>query len=138
MSQAPHVPTDESRAVIRALAQFGIPQEQMARQIGVSVKTLTKHYAVELQDGALVANVKVATNLFAMASGEKGGAAQQATCAIFWAKVRMGWREGSDVQHTHTHFVAGARERLAGKLGGEHPAPGTEDAPAIPSPIGSA
>lgn len=134
---AQHEPTPESRSIVQALAQFGIPQEQIARKIGVSEKTLRKHYAIELEDGATAANLKVAQNLFAFASGNKGAPTNQVTAGIFWAKTRMGWRETQDVNHNHS-FADGARERLAGKLGVPVSPPREEDAPSIAPPIGSA
>jgi len=134
---AQHDPTPEKRAIVQALAQFGIPQEQIARKVGVSEKTLRKHYAIELEDGATAANLAVAKNLYAFAAGSKGAAPQQVTAGIFWAKTRMGWRETQDVNHNHS-FADGARERLAGKLGVTVAPEREEEAPRLDAPIGRA
>lgn len=134
---AKHEPTAEKRASVQSLAQFGIPQAQIAAHIGISEPTLRAHYRAELDAGALAANLKVATNLFNFAAGQKGGMKEQVTAGIFWAKTRMGWKETQDVNH-NVNFTAGARERLAGKLGVSLASSGEESAPDIAPPIGSA
>jgi hypothetical protein len=136
MSQAAHEPTDETRAQVKALAQF-LTQQNVADFLEISVKTLVKHYREELDRGKVRANAKVGMNLFAFASGAKGSGKEQITAGIFWMKTQAGWRETVDVNHQHA-FIDGARERLAGKLGGAIPARGEESAPAIPPAIGTA
>ena len=37
-----HVPTDEKRAIVRALAKYGVRQHDIAVQIGVTTGTLVK------------------------------------------------------------------------------------------------
>lgn len=134
---AKHQPTSEQRATVQSLAQFGIPQAQIAAHVGISEPTLRAHYRAELDAGALAANVKVATNLFNIATGAKGSPKEQTTAAIFWAKTRMGWKETQDVNH-NVSFTDGARERLAGKLGVRLAASSEESAPDLASPIGTA
>jgi hypothetical protein len=46
---------------------FGIPQEDIARLIGITAPTLREHYREELDLGLLKANAKVAQNLFTIA-----------------------------------------------------------------------
>lgn len=96
---AAHEPTEVTRGKVQSLAQFGIPQDQIAAAIGVSAPTLRKHYATELAAGKLAANRQVAQNLFAYASGAKGKGPQQVSAAIFWAKTQMGWTERVEVNH---------------------------------------
>lgn len=99
-----HKPTDESRAEVKALASFGLPQEDIAEYVGVSHVTLRKHYASELKLSAIKANATVGKYLFSLASGQaisKG--ATHSDCkaaAMFWAKTRMGWRETNNLDHT--------------------------------------
>jgi hypothetical protein len=111
-----HIPTQKTRAQVEALAAFGIPQPDIAAMFEITEKTLRKHYRVELDYGGVKANAKVAQNLFAFASGSKGTEKGQVTAAIFWAKTRMGWRETVDLNHSGQIDVAGAGQRLAGKL----------------------
>jgi len=83
-----HEPTNESRAIVSNLAAFGIRQESIARQLGISKPTLEKYYREELEHGLDDANAKVANTLFSMAvSGEHPAA------TFFWLKTRAGWRE---------------------------------------------
>lgn len=99
-----HKPTDESRAEVKALASFGLPQEDIAEYVGVSHVTLRKHYASELKLSAIKANATVGKYLFSLASGKaiaKG--ATHSDCkaaAMFWAKTRMGWRETDRLEHS--------------------------------------
>ena len=99
-----HKPTDESRAEVKALASFGLPQEDIAKYVGVSHVTLRKHYASELKLSAIKANATVGKYLFSLASGQalRNGASHSecARSAMFWAKTRMGWRETDRLEHS--------------------------------------
>ena len=81
-------PTDEQRRLVRALAGFGVPQDDIARHLDVDPKTLRKHFRSDIDRGALEANAKVAQSLFQMATQ-----GQNVAAAIFWMKVRGGWSE---------------------------------------------
>jgi hypothetical protein len=83
--------TDEQRRQVKAMAGYGVPQDDIATVLTIDAKTLRKHFWVELQTGAMEANAKVAQSLFQRAVSEKGSAG--VTAAIFWLKVRAGWRE---------------------------------------------
>lgn len=82
-------PTDEDRKMVRAMAAFGVDQEQIAARIGIrSTKTLRKHFREELDYGAVDANTRVAQSLFKMATSGEHPAA-----TIFWLKSRGGWKD---------------------------------------------
>jgi hypothetical protein len=104
VSNPPHKPTDETRAEVRALASFGMTQEDIGTYIGVSHVTLRKHYETELNVSAIKANATVGKYLFSLASGQaiaKG--ATHGDCkaaAMFWMKTRAGWREKNDLNLT--------------------------------------
>lgn len=86
---------DEQKAnVVRALSQYGVPQEDIAAQIGCCVETLVKLYAREMAEGRAVANAKIGKRLF-----EKAMDGDTASL-IFWAKTRMGWRETQKIDVT--------------------------------------
>jgi len=70
---------------------IGYTHEQIARLIGVSEDTLSRHYAEELEHGAERINAAIAANLARIASSGQDRTA--VTAAIFWAKARMGWRD---------------------------------------------
>lgn len=85
--QKPHKPTDETRTLARTLSGLGVPQKDICLLVKCNKETLHKYYRDELDEGMAEANAKVAGSLF-----------QQATqgntvAAIFWLKVRMGWKE---------------------------------------------
>ena len=92
-------PSEEQRRLVRAMAGFGMPQENIATPLAIDPKTLRKHFRQELNRGAIQANVKVAQSLFQMATEGRNVAA-----AIFWMKSRAGWRERHDI-HVSTAAV---------------------------------
>jgi hypothetical protein len=58
--------------------------------VGIAAKTLRKPFRAELDTGHIKANAKVAGNLYRIATGN---GREAVTAAIFWLKVRAGWRE---------------------------------------------
>ncbi len=84
-------PSDDQRRQVKAMAAYGVPQDDIATVLAIDAKTLRKHFWIELQTGSIEANAKVAQSLFQRATTEKGSAG--VTAAIFWLKVRAGWRE---------------------------------------------
>ncbi len=103
MARKQHQPTDKTRSEVSALVSFGIPQEDVARYIGIDAKTLRKHYADELDLAQTQANAAVAKYLYQAASGKAvHQGANHSDCvraAIFWAKTRMGWSETDRTEH---------------------------------------
>lgn len=82
-----HIPTDEQRKVVKAMAGYGMKQSDICSVIGISENTLRKHYINELGSGGAEANAKVAESLYRQAI------TGNTTAAIFWAKARMNWSE---------------------------------------------
>jgi hypothetical protein len=78
---------DAVRARVRELAGFGVRQDEIAKIIGCSPKTLRKHLRDELDLGAAEANATIAGCLFANAK------AGNITAQIFWLKTQAHWRE---------------------------------------------
>lgn len=93
----PHVPTDENRKIVKALVAYGVVQDDIAKQLDVSVDTLQRHYRREIDTAANEANAKVAERLF------KKCMDGDTTSLIFWLKTRAKWSE------THKHEHTGAQ-----------------------------
>ncbi len=74
---------------------YGIIQDEVAAVLGIDDKTLRKHFRDELITATIEANAAVAQSLFQMATKGKNVAA-----AIFWLKVRAGWKD--PLHHEHT------------------------------------
>jgi hypothetical protein len=87
-----HEPTEDSRALVESLSGFGIPQEEIARLIGIDPKTMRLHYAEQIELGFIKAKAKVTQNVFNMACKPNREGLQ---AAIFWLRVRCGWSEYS-------------------------------------------
>jgi hypothetical protein len=64
--QGPQTDRD-AKAFVVALKSCGVQQETIARIVGVSVPSLRKWYAAELQDGLACAVAGAATNMFRLA-----------------------------------------------------------------------
>ena len=106
MPRKPHEPTDKSRSEVEALSSFGVPQDDIAKYVGLDSKTLRKHYRDELDRSEVKANAKIGQFLFSAASGKalENGASHSdcVRAAMFWAKTRMGWRETAHIDHSST------------------------------------
>jgi hypothetical protein len=84
--------------MVETLASYGITHIDIGAVIGVDPKTLRKHYGPELETAETKANAMVAQSLFSKATS-KGITGPSVTAAIFWLKVRAGWKETSVHEH---------------------------------------
>ena len=87
-----HVPTDEKRAIVRALAKYGVRQHDIAVQIGVTTGTLVKYYRDDLDAGMAEAGEGLSKPACRMAmDGE-------VRMMIFLMKTRLGYRETTRIE----------------------------------------
>lgn len=87
-----HVPTDEKRAIVRALAKYGVRQYDIAVQIGVTKGTLVKYYSAELDAGMAEAAEGLAKTAYQMAMDG------DTRMMIFLLKTRLGYKETTRVE----------------------------------------
>lgn len=80
--------------MVESLSQYGVPQEEIAQRIGISVDTMATVYRAEILRGRGNANANVGKRLFQKAMDG------DTTALIFWAKTRMGWKEIQKIDHT--------------------------------------
>jgi len=95
-----HAPTEQTKAVVLALASYGIPHTRIADYIGISKNTLYNHYRPILDTAQVDKVLKVANCLFGMATEEKN-----VTAMIFFLKTqgsKFGWREVSKDEEEET------------------------------------
>jgi hypothetical protein len=78
---------DAMRERVRYLAGVGVRQDDIAKIIGCSPKTLRKRLREELDRGVAEANATICGYLFAAAK------AGNIAAIIFWLKTRAHWRE---------------------------------------------
>lgn len=104
MPRKPLSPTDDQRKLVKQMAGFGFPEEDICRVVinpesgrAVDPKTLRKYFREELDTGEVTANARVAGNLFKIATSDGQGAV---TAAIFWLKTRAKWKEAQRVELT--------------------------------------
>ena len=87
MPRQRHKPTEKQIGEATAYAVVGVPHHDIARLLGVSIKTLLKYYRDEMDMGKVRANAQVAKSLFSSATSGNLGA------QCFWLKCQAGWRE---------------------------------------------
>jgi len=88
MGRPPIEITDEKKAKVAELAKLGLPHDQIAFALRITVKTLRKHFEPELYDSAIEANKRVLTKLYDLA------VAGNPAAATFWARTRCKFRAG--------------------------------------------
>ena len=76
-----YLPNDEHHKQVKLMAGFGIPQDLIAKCLGISTPTMRKHYRELLTVSAVEANTNVLRSLFQMATAHHNTAG-----AMFWAK----------------------------------------------------
>jgi len=119
-----HVPTDESRRVVRGLAGLGMIVDDVARLAGITENTLRKHYTEEMAIGRAEANVRVSRALFQAATkAERPNVVAQ----MFWLKNRAGWK---DIGIAPTNRVASISIHV---VEGPDQAPAAPPAPPVPT-----
>lgn len=87
MPNKAHEPTQTQRDTVKLHAMVGTPQEDIARVLGISDRTLRKYYRDELDLSLAKANATIGGALFNKA--KSGDTAAQ----IFWLKTRAGFKE---------------------------------------------
>lgn len=87
-----HIPTDESRKLVRSLSAVGIKYVDIANKLEISDDTLVKHYKRDLEDGRVDANASIGQTLFQQAKNGNTAA------AIFWLKTRAQWKETNGLE----------------------------------------
>lgn len=95
MPRARYQPSEKDNKTVEAMAAVGVPQEAIAKVIGIDPKTLRARFRDVLDIASTQANAKVGATLFAMATSGR-----DVSASIFWAKTRMGWKETAAVEHT--------------------------------------
>lgn len=94
MAQKAHKPTPELRAQVEKYAAVGLPHDIIGTLVGCCDKTLEKYYPDELAAGTAKGNAQIAG--WAFDSARRGNIPMR----IFLCKVRLGWREKSQVELT--------------------------------------
>lgn len=87
-------PTDDQRHTVECMASAGIPQDDIARVIGIAKATLQEHFRDELDNGKARTITKVADSLVRQAL------AGNIAAAIFYLKTQGRWREAPQ-EHEH-------------------------------------
>jgi hypothetical protein len=87
-----HVPTEVTRALAFGLVVNGVTKKQVARHIGIDVKTLAVHYEAEVEFGLQKASVQVASALLKLALKPSPGMPSFNAMKL-WLGAKAGWTE---------------------------------------------
>jgi hypothetical protein len=88
-SNKKHVPTEETRGLVKGCVACGVSQESICGLLGgIALPTLYKYYREELDTAMVLANVTMAQALF-----NNGVKSNNVTAQMFWLKTRAGWVE---------------------------------------------
>jgi hypothetical protein len=88
-------PTEKDLRVVETMAGCGMPQDAIARAMGIDSKTLRKHFRRTLDSSADKADAQVAATLFKLATSGRCAAA-----TMFWMKCRRRWSETTRLEHS--------------------------------------
>lgn len=97
MPRKPFTPTDEQRRLVKAMAGYGVPHDDIALVVKCSPPTLRSWFRHDLDVATIEANARVAQTLYQQATTPGNIAA-----TILWLKARAGWREKQQVEVTGT------------------------------------
>ena len=85
-------PKDEHRRIVTLATAFNIPQEKIALALGISDRTLRKHFKKEISTGHAQMEIQLASNLMKMSNKkEMDGVALKATLSLL--QMRFGWSQ---------------------------------------------
>lgn len=93
VGRPPKERNEEHAKMAGAMSQYGVPQEDIACVLGMSVPTLQRLYGEELARGKAIAKQRIGRRLFEKAVNEG-----DTTALIFMAKTQLGWRETSRME----------------------------------------
>jgi hypothetical protein len=99
--------TDADANQARAMAQYGVPETDIADSLGISKHTLLKLYGADMRAGRSFAKAKIGKTLYQKA------VAGDTALLIFYAKTQMGWRETQRIDHTVKAVVQEGKVNLA-------------------------
>ena len=88
----PHKRTDEEAEAVKMMAAVGISQENIAKVIGIDIKTMTKYYREEIDTAWIKANAKVGGAMYNKAIGGDVQAQK------YWMGCRAGWKETASLE----------------------------------------
>jgi hypothetical protein len=98
--------TDALREKVRYLAGVGVRQDDIAKIVGCTPKTLRKRLRDELDRGVAEANATISGYLFAAAK------AGNIAAIIFWLKTRAHWREKAAPEEPGSDADTGSRSQV--------------------------
>lgn len=108
-------PREELKPRIKLMCAVGIPRDQIAGILKMSLETLCNTYREELDFGTGEANTVVGGKIF-----EAAKRGEQWACTL-WAARRMGWKETTVAEVTVIH--EDRIDRIRSKLNGRREQP---------------
>lgn len=99
IGRPPHEPTPHSREQVEAMAGLGMTHDEICLLTKLSGKTLRKHYAEELDAGAIKMHLSVKNRLRTLMT-QDDDLKVAASTVMFFLKTQCGWSEKTKHEHT--------------------------------------
>lgn len=107
-----YLPTDDIAKKVRAMAGFGLMDEEIAAVLDMKVEVLREAFANDLVTAGPQMLAQVAQSMFKMATDANK---PNVTAAIFWLKCRGGWNDDpGNAKAGKKEIRAGAAKKAAG------------------------
>ena len=87
MQGVEHIPSEETRKLVRSLSAVGIKYVDIAGKLDISDDTLVKHYKKDLEDGRIDANASIGQTLFQQAK-DQGAMERNKRIRGIWGRWR--------------------------------------------------
>ncbi|MDB5507111.1 MAG: hypothetical protein JWR75_1749 [Devosia sp.] len=107
-------PSEKNQRIVEMMAGWAIPEDRIAKVVGIDPKTLRKHHRDELDVGFAKLEAQLAQNLLRIAQGHDR---QALIATIFALKARFGWVEAG-VQRREPELGKKAAAQLAAESAG--------------------
>lgn len=90
--------TEDQRRIVMAAKAAGIENVGLAAALGISSKTLSRHFKAELRHGGAMLEAKIAGKMASMALDTTHKDTQRA--GEFLLRSKFGWRTRDELQHS--------------------------------------
>ncbi len=110
-------PTEKNSRIVEMMAGWAIPEDRIAKVVGIDPKTLRKHHREQLDVGFARLEAQLAQNLLRIAQGHDR---QALIATIFALKSRFGWVEAAPQNKDDDLGKKEARQSMAEQIASGH------------------
>lgn len=93
----PYQPTEKDRRTVEGMTAMGATSDEVAQVLDIDPKTMRKYFRRELDTGRIVADSKVASNYYWLATQRAHPMAAE-KAGRFWLMARQGWTPRTGIE----------------------------------------